>query len=401
MGTESSAPRQSLEDTPPHTYGHSAVRTRMSVLVTEGGRRIPELEFSPTLFVDRTTVIYGPSKTGKTCFVKNIMRAVSGHIGQVLVVAPSEPSNRSYENFVDPLLIHYRLHLPDPTDRKDSETKAATRFLERVWKRQEMMAAIYSRANEPKTLRGLYGRLTHAERKDNDRYLASLERKRRRVVDDVRRQCAREPGRRDEKVKEIDDKFTKMVVLLYKKFLTPMVETLYARKDLTDDERHALHYLHFNPRLLLIFDDCAAQLKPFFNKELFRKIFYMNRHSYITVIICCQDDTDLPTNLRKNAFVSVFTEPIVAVSNFERASNQFPKSIRAVVAEICPEVFVGYRKLCFIREDDRRQHLYHATGVFPRPFAFGSDALEELCGDLRVKGAVMDRGNPYFTHFAV
>ena len=192
-----------------------------------------------------------------------------------------------------------------------------------------------------------------------------------------------------------------MVVLLYKKFLTPMVETLYARKDLTDDERHALHYLHFNPRLLLIFDDCAAQLKPFFNKELFRKIFYMNRHSYITVIICCQDDTDLPTNLRKNAFVSVFTEPIVAVSNFERASNQFPKSIRAVVAEICPEVFVGYRKLCFIREDDRRQHLYHATGVFPRPFAFGSDALEELCGDLRVKGAVMDRGNPYFTHFAV
>ena len=373
----------------------------MSVLTTATGRRIPELEFSPSLFVDRTTVIYGPSKTGKTCFVKNIMQAVSGHVGQVLVVAPSEPSNRSYEHFVDPSLIHYRMHLADPADKKDTEARAATRFLEMVWKRQEMMAAIYSRANEPRTLRALYGRLSHAERKENDRYLASLERKRRRVVDDVRRQYAREPGRREEKVKEIDDKFTKMVVLLYKKFLTPQVESLYGRKDLSEDERHSLYYLHFNPRLLLIFDDCAAQLKPFFNKELFRKIFYMNRHSYITVVICCQDDTDLPTNLRKNAFVSVFTEPFVAVSNFERASNQFPKATRALVAEICPEVFVGYRKLCFIREDDRRQHLYHATGVFPRPFMFGSDALEELCASVRVKGAVMDRGNPYFSRFAV
>ena len=154
----------------------------MTVLVTETGRRIPELEFSPHLFVDRTTVIYGPSKTGKTCFIKNIMRTVSGHVGQVLVVAPSEPSNRSYENFVDPSLIHYRMHLPDPSDKKDSETRAATRFLEMVWKRQEMMAAIYARANDPQTLRALYARLSHAERKENDRYLASLERKRRRVV---------------------------------------------------------------------------------------------------------------------------------------------------------------------------------------------------------------------------
>lgn len=373
----------------------------MPALVTEKGHRIPELEFTANLFVDRTTVIYGPSKTGKTCFVKNIMQTVSSRVDQVLVVAPSEPSNRSYENFVHPTLIHYRLHLPDPSDKKDSEAKAATRFLEMLWKRQEMMAAIYSRANDPKTLRRLYERLPHATRKERDRDLAMMDRLRRRRVDDIRRQFARDPGGRDEKIKTVDDKCEAMLVLLYKRFLTPEVADLFARKDLTEDERHALHYLHFNPRLLLIFDDCAAQLKPFFNKELFRKIFYMNRHSYISVIICCQDDTDLPTNLRKNAFVSVFTEPIVAVSNFERASNQFPKSTRAMVAEVCPEVFVGYRKLCYVREDDRRQHFYHATGTFPRPFLFGSGALEELCEKVKSEKAVMDRGNPYFARFAV
>lgn len=373
----------------------------MSTLVTESGTKIPELVFHPTLFLDRTTVIYGPSKTGKTVFVKNIMKQVHGHVEQILVVAPTEPSNRSYDGFVDPALIHYRLYLADPADKKDTELKAAMRFLETLWKRQEMMAAIYTRANTTATLQALYARLQHSDRKDGDRRLASLERMRRRVVENIRRQFVHEPGRRDEKVKEVDEKFTKMLVLLYKKFLTPCVDLLWRKKDLTEDERYTLHYLHFNPRLLLIFDDCAAQLKPFFNKEIFRKLFYQNRHSFITVLICCQDDTDLPTNLRKNAFVSIFTEPIVATSNFDRQSNKFPKATKAFVTEIVPDVFRGFRKLAYIREDDKRQHFYHATCNYPRPFPFGSDALGELCGVVRSEGVTMDVDNPFFEKFRV
>lgn len=377
----------------------------MTTLVTESGKWVPELQLHPGLLIDRTTVVYGPSKTGKTVIVKNIMKQVHGHIEQVLLVAPTEPSNRSYDGFVDPSLIHYRMYLPDPADKRDTELKAAMRFLETVYKRQEMMAAIYTRANNPETLSALYARLSHAERKTGDRYIASLERKRRRVVDSVRRQHARNPGQSDQKVKEVNEKFKKMLVLVYKKFLSPNVERLWkiaARsKDLNEDERYSLYYLHFNPRLLLIFDDCAAQLKPFFNKEIFRKLFYQNRHSYITVAICCQDDTDLPTNLRKNAFISIFTEPIVCTSNFDRGSNQFPKATKAYVSEIVPEVFVGFRKLAYIREDDKRQHFYHLTCAYPRPFMFGSDALTELCAAVRSEGVTMDTENPFFEKFRV
>ena len=46
-------------------------------------------------------------------------------------------------------------------------------------------------------------------------------------------------------------------------------------------------------------------------------------------------------NLRKNAFVSIFTESIVAASYFERGSNQFPKETKRRVAYIQPYIFGG------------------------------------------------------------
>ena len=373
----------------------------MATLVTDGGSRVPEIQLTPGLLIDRTSVLYGPSKTGKTVVVKNIMKQVNGHIEQILLVAPTEPSNRSYDGFVDQSLIHYRMHLPDPSDKRDTELKAAMRFLETVYKRQEMMAAIYTRANDSETLSALYIRLSHSERKEGDSYIASLERKRRRVVESVQRQHARNPGQGDQKVKEVNEKFEKMITLIYKKFVTPGIGRLWKQKDLSEDERYSLHYLHFNPRLLLVFDDCAAQLKPFFNKEIFRKLFYQNRHSFITVVVCCQDDTDLPTNLRKNAFISIFTEPIVATSNFDRGSNKFPKHTKTYVSDIVPDVFVGYRKLVYIREDDKRQHFYHLTCQYPRPFMFGSEALLELCSSVRSEGVTMDVDNPFYDKFKV
>lgn len=371
-------------------------------LHTESGKKIPSLVIGASMFIDRTVAIYGPSKTGKTVITKHIMKAVNGHIEQIIIIAPSEPSNRSYEGFVDPPFIHYRLYLADPANpKKDDGAKGALRFLEAVWKRQEMMAAIYTRANNAEILAQLYGRLPKATRVEGLRYIEVINGKRGRVIERVRKQYAAEPGRREEKVKEVNEKFKKMLVLLYKKYIAPLYQELWARDDLSEDERYSLYYLNFNPRLLLIFDDCAAQLKPFFNKDIFRLLFYQNRHSFITVVLCCQDDTDLPTNLRKNAFLSFFTEPIVCMSNFERASNKFPKPTKTLINEIVGDVFKGHRKLAYIREDDRRQHFYHVQFPYPKPFRFGSAASHELCDSVQSAGVAMDKENPFYDRFKI
>ena len=370
--------------------------------MSDTGKRVPGLRMHPGLFVDKTTVIYGPTKTGKTVIVKNIMRLTHDRIEQILVVAPSEPSNRSYEGYVDPPLIHYRLWLPDPKNpRKDDGAKGGMRFLEAVWQRQEMMAAIYTRANSLESLARLYARLSKTARHEGDRNFDVLGRKRRRTVENIRRRFPDDGGRRDEKCKEVEEKFTEMLTLVYKKFISPEVERLWRLRGLSEDERYSLNYLFFNPRLLLIFDDCSAQLKPLFNKEIFRKLFYQNRHSFISVVVCCQDDTDLPTNLRKNAFVSIFTEPIVCCSSFDRTSNQFSKPTKAYVNEVVAEVYQGHRKLAYIRSDDKRQHFYHVTASYPKKFKFGSVALLELCAAVRSEGVAMDKENPYWEKFRV
>jgi hypothetical protein len=369
-------------------------------ITLESGKRVPRLVVGPSMFIDRTVAIYGPSKTGKTVITKHVMKELNGHIEQVLVIAPSESSNRSYEGFVDPPLIHYRLYLADPANpKKDDGPRGGLRFLEAVWKRQEMMAAIYTRANCADVLARLFARLPREARQEGLKYIEVINEKRGRVIEQVRRRFSSEPGRCDEKVKEINEKFKQMLVLIYKKYIAPQYEELWARADLSEDERYSLTYLLFNPRLLLIFDDCAAQLKPLFGKEIFRQLFYQNRHSFITMVICCQDDTDLPTNLRKNAFISFFTEPVVCKSNFDRASNQFGKQIRQLTEEIVPEVFRGHRKLAYIREDDRRQHFYHVQFPYPKPFRFGSEASHELCKEVRSTGVSMDKENPYYEHF--
>ena len=369
-------------------------------LHTESGHKIPKLKVGSGLFVDKTIVVYGPSKTGKTVIVKNIMKTVHGHIEQILVVAPTEPANHSYKGFVDPAFIHYRLYKPDPDNpKKDDGVKGSLRFLEAIWKRQEMAAAIYNRANEASVLAQLFGRLPREDRAEGLRHIKAINAKRERVIERARKQYSAEPGRFEEKVGEINAKFKQMLVLLYKRYIVPQYESLWATADLTEDERYSLHYLQFNPRLLLVFDDCAAQLKPFFNKEIFRLLFYQNRHSYITVVLVCQDDTDLVTNLRKNAFLSFFTTGIVCCSNFERPSNKFPKDVKAFVGGIVPDVFQGNRKLAYIREDDARQNYYHVEFPYPRPFLFGSRASHELCALVRSTGVAIDRENPYYEHF--
>lgn len=372
------------------------------VLITESGKRIPELVQHPSMFLDKTTVLYGPSKTGKTGQIKNMMKTIDGFCDEVLVVSPTELTNRSYDGYVDSPLVHYRIWLPDPSNpKKDDGAKGALRFLEFVWQRQEMKAAIFTRANNLRSLAALFGRIPRAKRAEGVQYLELLTHKRARVLKRVVDQYADDPAKRSDKRKEVNDKFKQMVILVYKKYIVPYYETLAKDESLSEDERYSLHYINFNPRLLLIFDDCAAQLKPLFAKEVFRKLFYQNRHSFITLFLAAQDDTDLPPNLKKNAFVSLFSEPIVTSSFFDRITNKFPKATKQFVAELIPEVFKGRRQLAYIREDDKHQQFYYADVPYHPPFLFGSNAVHELCSIVRAEGVNMDRENPFFAKFSV
>lgn len=371
-------------------------------LLTAGGARVHRLEITAEMVVNRTTVIYGPSGSGKTVIAKNLLAAVQGAVPQAIVVSPSEPSNRSYEGFIDAPLIHYGLALPPvPGAKKETPKQAALRFLNEIWKRQELMSSIYQRANALPVLAALFRRAPRAARAEGLEALTEAQRRRLEVRAVLGRRFAAEPGRAADKKKEVDEKFEKMLVLIYKKTITPHYAALWALDDLSEEERFSLNYLHFNPNLLLLFDDCAADLKAILSTNEFKRFFYQGRHVHVTTVLVVQDDTDLPTNLRKNAFLSIFTDPIVCRSNFDRGSNNFPKPTKAFVGELIPDVFVGNRKLVYIRDDPRGKNFYHLEVPYPDAFRFGSPAAHELCDAVRARGATLDVENPFYRRFQV
>jgi hypothetical protein len=270
-----------------------------------------------------------------------------------------------------------------------------------------MLASIYKRANRLDVLEQLILKLPKDIRKQIEKKTNTINNHKfqiREQYKNISKHTSKTSSltSEDPKLHEIDERFNEMLLKMYKQNLYKYLKTLWTRSDLTLEEKYTLQYIDFNPRMLIIFDDCAAQFKPVFNTDVFNQYFYLNRHNFITVFIACQDDTDLPTNLRKNAFVSFFAEPIVCQSNFERASNNFSKPMKEKVKRIISFVFKErHRKLAYIRNDETGQHFYHYSFPQPGMFQFGSPALYDLCKAVSNQGFNMNKDNPYFNVFNI
>ena len=370
-------------------------------LLTTTGRAVPPFELKASVIVNQTMVIYGPSRTGKTVITKNIMRELRGQIDQIVLVCPSEPANPQYGGIVDPPLIHYELGSPDPSNprKKLSAPARATIFLKNILDRQTAAKSVYNRANTLETLQSLFMRLPGQIRRSAVVIIENLNSKRQRLVDSIRKNMA-DVGRRDETIRNINDKYRTMLARVYKKFVEPAVAALWACDDLSPDEIHSLTYLHHNPKLLLIFDDCAADLMGVSKTDEFRAIFYRGRHFDLTTIVTCQDDTDIPANLRKNAFVSIFTTPGICRANFTRGSNQFSHEAKQLIADIADEVYsVGFHKIVYIRDDPRGINFYQMEVPIPPAFKFGSQALHDFCSTIQNDGESLDKDNPFHSRY--
>lgn len=349
-------------------------------IVSKDGKVIPEFSMNASKFLDKSIVIYGKSNSGKTVIVKNILKVLKDYIPVPIVISPTEPSNRSYEKFVDKTLIHYDLGV---------STKNEEGLLDKLWEWQSMRASIYNKVNKFDVIKSLYNRIRNDE---TDKIIKKIEDKKRQAISTAA----------FAKHDEVSTTFNELITKFLQKQIIAKKHILETYKStLSEDELYSLTYINLNPRLVIIFDDCAAELKPHFGKPIFRKIFYQGRHSYITSIFCNQDDTDLPTNLRKNVAVNIFTQPAVAKANFERGSNKFSKDIIARANNLYQEVFVGYRKLVYIDNDPSKNMFYHMTAQVVEPFKFGSGSLQHLCTAVAAKEGSIDKQNKYYSMFKI
>jgi len=341
---------------------------------------LEDLRLDYRLFLDRSIALYGASGTGKSAIIIDILKHLNGRADQILVFSPTDPSNKTYSSgVVPPPLIHYEFDIE---------------LLERIWARQEMMAAVYARANNPDVLESLYRKLgldtvTKMIQKVQDSKREHIE----EIMDTYFEKSAQKA-----KITKIEKQFKELLIMIYKKCIGDNAHRL-SGVQLSPEEQFTLKYLNFNPRLVLILDDCASDIKKYEKKAVVRKLFYQARHVFITLMIACQDDTDIASSLRKNAFVSVFTSDTCANAFFGRKANDFSREMTKKVEALSMQLRWKppyFEKLVYLRQENK---LYKFVAEIHDGFCFGSSSVRNFCRTIERSGTNMDKNNPFYGEF--
>lgn len=350
---------------------------------------LEELIIDYKIALDKSVILYGASGSGKSCMIIDILKHLNKYAKQIIVISPTDPTNGTYSKtwddgtgIVPKPLIHYKL---------TEETLMV------VWKRQEMFAAVYSRANQIDILEKLFRRLKLGGVK---KILDKAEAAKAQCLIEIEDKFS-DKNIQKKKKGEIEDKFTEFYTLTYKRYISANKKTLESM-DLSVEEKFTLKYLSFNPRMVIVFDDCSADFKKIKSKEgksVLEKMFFQNRWAYLTVIIAVHDDKLIDSELRKNAYLSIFTTKQSAYTYFSRGSNAFPRDMIKRVVEESKRVFTGHQKLAFVRQRDEIFRIT-ATDNSDHPFTFGAESIRHFCGKIASKGGVsIDRNNEFYGYF--
>jgi hypothetical protein len=338
------------------------------------------LELNYRDFLDGCTLLFGETKTGKSFIMVDILYHLQPHIDQIIVISPMDRQNHTYDRGLVPLpCIHY--------------TITAT-LLENIWERQLMLASVYTRSNQPGLLRKLFNRIkgNHEERRAID------------IINKKLRETLGEMGDREgvnkEKIADMEKECQQLIVAIFKSSINRNREYLRTQ-DLSTAEEFSLAYMNVNPRLVIVFDDCTEQLKKMCKHPVVKNLFYQGRWNYITALIACHTDKALDPELKKSAFVSIFTDSSCAHAYFVRGSNDLEKSAIARAKEACSVAFTSalkHQKLVWIREE---KTFYRYTASSHPTFKFSCKYIWDFCAKIQSHAGAISSTNRFICDFDV
>lgn len=338
---------------------------------------LPELDFNYKYFIDGSTLLFGESKTGKSFIMVDILSQLQPHVDQIIVVSPTDRQNHTYDRGVVPIpCIHYQI---------------TSKLLDDIWERQNALAAVYTKANKPEILKSLFDRIKDSTKAAG--IIAAVQQKLR----DYRYELESEPDSKA-KITTMEDECKKLISVIWRDTINNNRSVLQ-KLSLNKNEQFALKYLNLNPRLVLIFDDCTDMLAKFRRHPVMQKLFYQGRWAYITTLIACHTDKALDPELKKNAFISIFTEETCARSYFDRKSNDLDREAKQRAALACKSAFsplAPYQKLIWVREEKK---FYRYTASSHSNFRFGSQYVWEYCDKIKSDSGAINADNKFINDF--
>lgn len=350
---------------------------------------LQQLDFEYKKFLDRTTVIYGDSDCGKTYLIYDILHCLQTQIDQIIVFCPSDSQNHEYSGgYVKRPLIHTSINIEK---------------LDKIWRRQEMLASVYSRANNEDILKSIFRKLN--DREANNLIYAITKCRSKRITD-IKQQYS-DKIIQDDKILELDEQFNDIIIYIYKKYINQYHHRII-QLNLTESEKFSIKYLNLNPRIIIIFDDCTEDFKRLQKKgattnndnNTFDKMFTKGRKVFITALIISHDEIAIGSAARRGAFISIFATQSTATTYFERKTNGFSNDIKKKVRQEIPNIKwtkPEYEKLVYVRKMNK---LFRYRAKKHDVFQFGSDIINKYCEKIEnPENQITLRNNEFCKYF--
>lgn len=346
------------------------------IIRTSKGDPIQWLSKETNNHLDKTTLIFGGSGSGKTTIIEEILYLIKDHISNFLVIAPQTSDSA------------YRRKLPSRCIKEDLTKNK----LKQIWDRQYNVTQIYNTANDVNILESLF-------KKSPDRQshvmIEAIKKKAAEVINKIENNDNLDFGKKRSQKISVEELQIKRIKATYKAAIRKNKSSL-EKMQLQPHEKIALEYLDIDPRFCLIIDDCSEKfqtwMKYFKKGEVnpFDSIFYKGRHNYITLIFASHDDKIVPTELRKNARVTIYTNSQALVASINKTGNGFTSKDKKDAMDYASRVFgeerdgiKTHQKLCYIREE-APPFRYTIANLYP-DFKLGGLALWNIVSKMPKK----------------
>lgn len=353
---------------------------------------VPKFKKEISSVVNVSIILYGPSGSGKTVIVRDMMHLTKSCFPMVFAFVPTNSEKHDYDKMIPKPMVYEDFGLKEIKD---------------IYIRQKSTTEIYNNANNLKTLNSLFLRIANAKAKE---YLKKLLYFKERAIKEAEDKCTTIAEKKSKK-DDIEDVFKEKLIRFYKQVINPNVKKLQAmNNELTQEEKFALRYRNLNPRVLILFDDALVEVMKLLREgkrkedETIKNFFFKGRWANITHWYAFQDDTKLDSDIRKNAFKSIFTDKQVALAFFNRTANSFTplekKRAEAVINIIFSEdTAPKYAKLIYSRLDKNKFSYIVADDYDESDIKMCSSIVRKYCETILNNNDKFDINNPFFSKF--
>ena len=118
--------------------------TENTSIFSEDGTEIPLFSKDYTYFLNKSIILYGSSGSGKSMIMRDILYILKDHIPNILVIAPTNHLNNSFDDIIPPQLI-----FPDVTEE----------LIQNIFKRQKTVVKLYNMVNDYQRLENIYNEM--------------------------------------------------------------------------------------------------------------------------------------------------------------------------------------------------------------------------------------------------